>query len=79
MARRRHELRQWNAANDPPPASDPAVFEREILPLIRQLPLSVLVRATGLTHGYLSQVRRGVKTPHARHWKNLASAGALLY
>jgi hypothetical protein len=44
---------------------------REILPAIQALPLSDLVRATGLTHSYLSKVRRGEKVPHPRHWPAL--------
>jgi hypothetical protein len=36
--------------------------------MIQALPLSDLVRATGLTPGYLSKVRRGEKVPHSRHW-----------
>jgi hypothetical protein len=51
------------------------VFVREILPTIQSLPLSDLVRATGLTHGYLSTVRRGEKVPHPRHWPALRLAG----
>jgi hypothetical protein len=54
--------------------ADPAVFAREILPAIQSLPLSDLVRATGLTHGYLSKVRRGEKVPHPRHWPALLAA-----
>jgi hypothetical protein len=54
----------------------PGLFVREILPLIRELPLSDLVRATGLTHGHLSQVRRGAKVPHPRHWAALRDAGS---
>jgi hypothetical protein len=74
MARRQRERREWDAASDGAPA-DPRIFECEILPLIRELPLSDLVRGTGLTHGYLSQVRRGERVPHPRHWANLRSAG----
>jgi integrase len=36
---------------------------QHILPAIQSLPLSDLVRATGLTGGYLSQVRRGERVP----------------
>jgi hypothetical protein len=41
--------------------------------VIEALPLSDLVRATGLTLGYLSKVRRGDKVPHPRHWPALQS------
>jgi CRISPR-associated endonuclease Cas1 len=67
MSRRRRELRDWKAAHAGTIA-DPRVFEREILPLIQALPLSDLVRATGLSHGYLAQIRGGEKVPHPKHW-----------
>jgi hypothetical protein len=70
VARRKLEVREWNAAH-PETMADATVFERKILPAIRNVSLSDLVRATGLTHGYLSQVRRGGKTPHLRHWPAL--------
>jgi CRISPR-associated endonuclease Cas1 len=73
MARRRRELREWRATHGETPA-DPDLFRRELLPVIQQVPLSDLVRATGLTHGYLTHVRRGTKTPHPRHWPNLRRA-----
>jgi hypothetical protein len=73
MARRKRELREWSAAHADAFA-DPDLFSREILPAIRLLPLSGLVRATGLTHGYLSQIRRGAKIPHLRHWQALRLA-----
>jgi hypothetical protein len=63
-------LREWNAARAGTFA-DPELFAREILPAIQAVPLSELVHATGLTAGYLSQVRRGKKIPHPRHWAAL--------
>ena len=73
VSRHQHDARRWNETNERP---EPSLFEQEILPLIRELPLSNLVRATGLTHGYLSQVRRGLRTPHPRHWPALRHASA---
>jgi hypothetical protein len=67
------ELRDWNAENDGQPV-DPAVFEQEILPAIRQVPLRELMRATGLSLPYVSQIRRGEKVPHPRHWAHLRAA-----
>jgi hypothetical protein len=55
--------------------SDRALFEREILPAIRQVPLRELMRATGLSLPYVSQIQRGEKVPHPRHWPALMSAG----
>jgi hypothetical protein len=65
-------LRDWDASAADHP-TDPDWFRREILPALQNVPYS-LVRATGLTHGYLSQIRRGLKTPHPRHWARLATA-----
>jgi hypothetical protein len=73
MARRKQEQREWNAAHGETIA-DSGVFAREILPAIQTLPLSDLVRATGLTHGYLSKIRRGEKVQHPRHWPALKTA-----
>jgi hypothetical protein len=53
---------------------DLEVFEREILPAIQVVPLSDLVRATGLSLGYLSQLRRARKIPHSSHWNTLTRA-----
>jgi hypothetical protein len=62
----------WTATH-PKPVADPEFFANEILPVIQELPLSDLVRATGLTAGYLSLIRSGTKVPHARHWPALRS------
>jgi CRISPR-associated endonuclease Cas1 len=75
IARRQRERRDWQTAH-PGTIADQDAFAREILPAIQKLPLSDLVRATGLTHGYLSQVRRGLKTPHPRHWPSLRAVAS---
>ncbi len=75
-AKRRRELREWNTANGDASVA-PVVFEREILPLIRSAPLSELMRATGLSLPYVSQIRRGLKIPHPRHWPALIEAAHL--
>jgi hypothetical protein len=54
--------------------TDLSAFRREILPLIENVPLSRLQRATGLSLRYLSLIRRGERTPHPRHWQALLSA-----
>jgi CRISPR-associated endonuclease Cas1 len=48
--------------------TDLSAFARDILPEIQRIPLSRLVKATGLSLRYCSQVRRGEKVPHPRHW-----------
>ncbi|MGH2971099.1 MAG: CRISPR-associated endonuclease Cas1 [Gaiellaceae bacterium] len=54
---------------------DLTVFERTILPTIQNVPLSKLVRDTGLSLRYCSLIRRGERTPHPRHWPALQRAG----
>jgi hypothetical protein len=73
MACRRREVRDWNATH-PDTIVDPDVFAREILPGLQRVPVTELARATGLTDGYLSQIRRGKKVPHPRHWPELNAA-----
>jgi CRISPR-associated protein Cas1 len=46
----------------------PEVFRREILPGLQAVSLSTMASATGLSEGYCSFVRRGIKVPHLRHW-----------
>lgn len=47
-------------------------FAHDILPMLQDIPLSRMAKATGLTEGYCSFVRRGLKVPHRRHWGKLA-------
>jgi hypothetical protein len=42
--------------------------------MIQNVPLSRLVKATGLSLRYVSQIRRGEKVPHPRHWQALGQA-----
>jgi hypothetical protein len=67
MSRRRREQRDWNDTHSSTIA-DPELFAREILPSLQEVPLLALARATGLTYGYLSQIRSGKRVPHLRHW-----------
>jgi len=66
-AKRKQELADWEQQYGK--LVDLSAFEREILPHIREVPLSRLVRATGLSLRYCSQIRRGEKVPHPRHWE----------
>jgi hypothetical protein len=74
-ARRRVEEIGWDAEHDRP---DPARFAVEILPMIRGISLNRLARATGLSIQYCGLVRRGIRTPHPRHWRRL-SRGASIF
>jgi CRISPR-associated endonuclease Cas1 len=72
-SQRKRELQEWKVAH-PGSIVDRELFAREILPVIQAVPLDELAHATGLTHGYLSQIRRGEKVPHPRHWPALLAA-----
>src|SRR5207244_925717 len=54
-ATRMAEAAEWNRAHPEP--VDPDVFRVEILPGLRDVPLSKLVAASGLSNAYCSQVR----------------------
>lgn len=51
--------------------AQPQVFEREILPMLKDVSLAAMARATGLSEQYCSLIRRGKYVPHARHWTML--------
>jgi hypothetical protein len=46
----------------------PALFANELRPQLQEVFIEAMARATGLSKGYCSFVRRGLKTPHPRHW-----------
>jgi hypothetical protein len=61
-------LYEWNQEHTPVPGS---VFVEEFLPGIQNVSINDLANATGLTPGYCSFIRRGLKIPHQRHWAAL--------
>ena len=63
---------EWNRNNK---RLDSQVFTTEILPFIQEVPLSAIVQATGLSKGYCSFIKRGIKVPHERHWRALSQLG----
>jgi hypothetical protein len=69
MRRRQLETAEWGRQYGKP--VDLSAFQRDILPHIQEVPLSRLVKATGLSLRYCSQIRRGEKVPHPRHWEAL--------
>jgi CRISPR-associated endonuclease Cas1 len=71
-ARRKQEVREWEERFGR--VVDLSAFDREILPHIQKVPLSRLTEATGLSLRYVSQIRRGEKAPHPRHWQGLRRA-----
>ncbi|MCH8984566.1 MAG: CRISPR-associated endonuclease Cas1 [Acidobacteria bacterium] len=74
QANRIHQLvvHQWNQENESRPSS---YFTEKILPRLQTVSLSVMAEATGLSKGYCSFIKRGIKTPHERHWPALRILG----
>jgi hypothetical protein len=62
-------FRKWDAEHGSD--ADPEVFRREILPGLQAVSLGAMAKATGLSEGYCSFIRRGLKIPHQRHWEQL--------
>lgn len=71
-AARLRENAQWEADNGSD--FDPGEFRREVLPLIQQMSVNAIARATGLSLRYCSLVRAGDRVPHPRHWDALRFA-----
>jgi hypothetical protein len=69
---RKREAREWDVQHGK--LVDLSAFQRDILPLIQDIPLSRLQRATGLSLRYVSLIRRGERTPHPRHWQEFIRA-----
>ncbi|MDP9369369.1 MAG: hypothetical protein M3Q03_14030 [Chloroflexota bacterium] len=62
----------WERGRGDADQGDAEVFRREVLPKLQGVPLGVMAKATGLSEGYCSFIRRGEKVPHRRHWASLA-------
>ena len=69
-ARRKREAAEWERTHEKP---DPEVFTREILPLLENVPLTQMERATGLSKRSCSRIKHGL-APHPMHWANLRHA-----
>ena len=69
-AARHAEAREWRAGGAREPANG-GRFEREVLPLLRDVPLRAMVDATGLSKPQCSMIKRGLRVPHERHWEAL--------
>lgn len=67
----RTDLGKIRGANAP---VDRGLFAEEVLPMLLEVSLDAMAQATGLSKGYCSFIRRGIKTPHPRHWDALISA-----
>lgn len=69
-------LAQWEGDRTGSEPDDPDTFAHDILPGLLGVSLRVMAEATGLSEGYCSFVRRGLKIPHRRHWATLARVGS---
>ena len=54
--------------------ADPEVYRQEILPRLDKVSIRELQAITGLSKTTCSQIRRGRRVPHARHWEGLREA-----
>ena len=70
MRQRMKEIRAWEAQH---PRPDPEVFRREILPLLRTVPLHRIAREVGISLRYASLIRHGDYLPHPRWCEALRS------
>ena len=60
--------RAWDRHHGP---ADQQAYKREILPRLAHVTVRQLGAATGLSKTTCSQIRRGLKVPHPRHWEAL--------
>jgi hypothetical protein len=68
MRQRMSEVQAWEAQH---PRPDPEVFRREILPLLRTIPIRRIAQEVGISLRYASLIRRGDYVPHPRWWEKL--------
>jgi CRISPR-associated endonuclease Cas1 len=73
IVEQRRRSREWRRENPGATGHDRAWFLREVLPRLDPIPLRAIARATGLSLAACSRYRGGVRIPHPRHWKALAT------
>jgi hypothetical protein len=61
------ERRAWSGDSKP----DADVFRQDILPGLRDIPVSQLASVTGFSAAYCSRIRAGKQVPHPRVWDRL--------
>lgn len=74
-AKHHHANAAWDG--DISTEQDSEQFTREILPTLQAVSLRRMADATGLTEGYCSFIRRGLKIPHRRHRTTFATLANL--
>src|SRR6516225_5219366 len=68
LAKRRRETREWEKEHGP---TSPGEFTRTVLPHLNHVTVRQMAKATGLSTGYCTMIRRGQYTPRPRHWDAL--------
>jgi hypothetical protein len=63
--------REWEVGGGYSAITEQQLYE-QVLPGLKDIPLSKIERATGLSNSSCSRIRRGNMTPHPRHWDALA-------
>ncbi|HET8631514.1 MAG TPA: hypothetical protein VFL91_29170 [Thermomicrobiales bacterium] len=58
---------------------DRRIFVQTIYPRLRDIPVSVLRRETGLAQALLSAIKRGEKVPHPMHWATFARCAGVAW
>ncbi len=61
----------WNPSSQPDWLTD-EVYVKEVQPLLRNSSLSKIASSIGVSLMYASDIRRGRRRPHPRHWQALA-------
>lgn len=72
IAARQAEHLAWKAEHGQGPSR--TVFLKTVMPTLRNVPIEVLVAATGLSRVMCYRVRKGASVPHWRHWKPIQAA-----
>lgn len=67
-----HAAQDWDERNERPPVEQ---FTESILPTLANVTIPQMMEATGLSSGYCSMIKRGIKVPHPRHWPSLRRLG----
>lgn len=67
---------RWNPADHPKWLTE-EVYANQIRPRLANYSLSQIASAIGVSIPYASDIRRGGRRPHPRHWKALASLTAI--
>jgi len=69
-ARRARERAEWEKLGLDL-AAEKQRFKKDILPALQGVPLSRIIKATGLSRRYVSMIRRGMHIPHPMHYRGL--------